>query len=86
MQIDVGTNSPHLINDPFYTGIPQPRVRGREYDELIDEVSVCMYVCVRVYVCVCVYVYACVRGREYDELIDEVSVCMHVCMCVCMCV
>lgn len=35
--IDVGTNNPALINDPLYIGIKQPRVRGDEYEELVEE-------------------------------------------------
>jgi malate dehydrogenase (oxaloacetate-decarboxylating)(NADP+) len=35
--IDVGTSRESLKQDPLYTGIKQPRVRGPEYDELIDE-------------------------------------------------
>jgi malate dehydrogenase (oxaloacetate-decarboxylating)(NADP+) len=35
--LDVGTNNEQLLNDPLYTGIERRRVRGSEYDELLDE-------------------------------------------------
>ena len=35
--IDVGTNTRALIEDEFYTGLKQPRVRGEAYDELLEE-------------------------------------------------
>jgi malate dehydrogenase (oxaloacetate-decarboxylating)(NADP+) len=35
--IDVGTNNEELRNDPLYIGLKHDRLRGKEYDKLIDE-------------------------------------------------
>jgi malic enzyme len=37
VSIDVGTDNAALRADDLYLGWPKPRLRGREYDELIDE-------------------------------------------------
>lgn len=37
IQLDVGTNSPHLLNDPMYLGWRHERITGQEYDDFIDQ-------------------------------------------------
>lgn len=38
--LDVGTNNEELLNDPLYTGIERRRVRGSEYEDLLEEFMV----------------------------------------------
>ncbi len=37
IMFDVGTNNETLLNDPLYNGLEQRRLRGKEFDELLDE-------------------------------------------------
>jgi malate dehydrogenase (oxaloacetate-decarboxylating)(NADP+) len=37
IMLDVGTDNPQLLQDPLYTGLLQPRLRGAEYTTLVDE-------------------------------------------------
>ncbi len=37
ISIDVGTNNSELLEDPLYVGYREPRLRGQEYEDLIDE-------------------------------------------------
>src|SRR4029453_2436167 len=37
VMLDVGTNNEMFLKDPYYVGLRRHRLRGPEYDELIDE-------------------------------------------------
>ena len=37
VMLDVGTNNELLLNDPVYNGLERRRVRGEQYDELVEE-------------------------------------------------
>jgi len=35
--LDVGTNNPEILNDPYYIGVPKNRLEGKEYYDVIEE-------------------------------------------------
>ncbi len=37
IMLDVGTDTQSLLDDPMYLGVPERRVRGQAYDELVEE-------------------------------------------------
>lgn len=37
VMLDVGTNNMELLDDPFYIGVRERRLRGNAYDELLEE-------------------------------------------------
>jgi len=37
VMLDAGTNNEQLLNDPLYNGLERRRVRGAQYDELVEE-------------------------------------------------
>lgn len=37
VQLDVGTNNQHLLNDPVYLGWRNERITGQEYDDFVDQ-------------------------------------------------
>jgi malate dehydrogenase (oxaloacetate-decarboxylating)(NADP+) len=37
IMLDVGTNNTALLADPLYLGLTEPRLRGPEYDDLVEE-------------------------------------------------
>ena len=42
VMLDVGTDNRELIDDPLYLGVPERRVRGDRYDDLVEELIVAL--------------------------------------------
>ncbi len=36
MVLDCGTDNEGLLNDPLYLGLKEKRVRGKEYEDLVE--------------------------------------------------
>ena len=42
VMLDVGTDNRELLDDPLYLGVPERRVRGESYDDVVEELIVAL--------------------------------------------
>uniref|UniRef100_A0A914BZX6 Malic enzyme n=1 Tax=Acrobeloides nanus TaxID=290746 RepID=A0A914BZX6_9BILA len=66
--IDCGTDNQKLLNDPFYTGLRRKRVRGEEYDRLMDNF---MAACTKKYGQTCLIQFEDFGNRDAYRLLDR---------------